>query len=166
MKLSISAFQPHDDSMVNKHSRIAPGMVVRQSLERLFFTSSKLAPDFVQGGIMGTYRPLLTSHLGDSGTNQINTTWRIDGKPCKADGIRQDQLVGIWNVPKVCDKGCHIYCYTRKAESTHGPCSTKKIKNTTIRSRRRVHSDETMADAHMILPKYQRVLYIDVACAR
>ena len=48
-----------------------------------------------------THRPFDISHRGLSGTNQIMNTCSTDGKPWSAEGMRHDQLLGIWNVPKV-----------------------------------------------------------------
>ena len=42
-----------------------------------------------------------TSHRGDSGMNQMNVSWSMDGAICNRDGIRQAQSFGMEKVPRV-----------------------------------------------------------------
>lgn len=47
------------------------------------------------------YLPFEQSQRGDSGTNQMRQTWMTEGRACSAEGMRQDQLLGMLKVPKV-----------------------------------------------------------------
>lgn len=101
-------------ALLRQHLRVPFRVVVSQGVKRLLFPTHRISHYFNKPATLSTNLPLCMSHLGDSGTNQINISWMTEGNPWIADGIRHDQLVWTWKVPNVFDRS--IPCQGRCIE--------------------------------------------------
>ena len=101
-------------------------MVVCEDPESLFLPKASIASTEVRSLRVetSTHLPFEKSQRGDSGTNQMRQTWKMEGSACSADGMRHDQLFLMLNVPYVVQAAlengrtlvsCHLsghYTYT------------------------------------------------------
>jgi hypothetical protein len=77
----------------------AINLVILKCNERIVLMSASVT--LYEYALCSLARPLLTSHRGDLGMNQMSANWTMEERPCGADGMRQNQFDRMRKVPNV-----------------------------------------------------------------